>query len=184
VTKYRNKPIVMDWDGDGLVDIIGYDSEEKNLLFFKRYRDERTGELRLAKGVPLKYIYGADISPANWHSYSKYYNASDWRGIGVYDIHMSTSEFVLYLENKGTNEKPVFMPPMRLSIDGIPIKIGHHVSTPLPVDWDKSGRMDLMISGESGLFYLFRRNYLESAHKKIKAYMEGDKSDQIFNKFI
>lgn len=170
--KHRNKPALIDWNGDGLLDVIGHDAEEKNLFLFKRYRDAKTSELKLANGVALVYTNGAPVVPAAWHRYTKYFNAGDWKGKGVFDVWLSASDQILYLENAGTNEKPSFLPPVRLMKDGKPIRIGHHVSTPLPVDWDRDGKMDLLVSGESGLFHLFRRHYLDGIERKITYRLE------------
>gem|GEM_PF-1455738 len=167
VAKHRNKPAVIDWNGDGLPDIIGHDGEENGLYLFKHYRDEKTGELRLAAGIPFEYRDGGPVVPKVWHRYTKYFNAADWKGNGSYDIFLSTCDHILYLENVGTNNNPAFLQPVRFKIEDKPISIGHHVSTPFPVDWDKSGKIDLLVSGESGLFHLFRRNYLDGVHKKI-----------------
>ena len=171
--KHRNKPALIDWTGDGLIDVIGHDADEKNLFLFKRYRDAKTGELRLANGIVLTYTNGAPVIPAAWHRYTKYFNAADWKGRGVFDIWLSASDQILYLENVGTNEKPLFRPPVRLTKDGKPIRIGHHVSTPFPIDWDRDGKMDLLVSGESGLFHLFRRNYLDGIDRKISFHLEN-----------
>jgi hypothetical protein len=54
-----------------------------------------------------------------------------------------------------------------MTADGRSLSVGNHVTTPFPVDWDHSGKLDLLVSGESGLFYLFRRGYLEGIHSKI-----------------
>ncbi|MCC6442659.1 MAG: VCBS repeat-containing protein [Armatimonadetes bacterium] len=164
VMKHRNKPAVADWDGDGLPDIIGHDPQEKSLLFFRCYRDARTGELRPAAGQPLAYEDGSPVIPSRWHSYTKYFNAADWNGDGLPDLWVGTSDHILYLENTARG----FRPPVRLATDGQPVSIGHHVSTPFPFDWDRTGKLDLLVSGESGLFHLFRRSCLEGLHREIR----------------
>ena len=169
VAKHRNKSAYLDWDGDGLLDVIGHDPEEKGLFLFRRYRDQGTGELRLAKGVPLVHEDGSPVVPSSWHRYTKYFNAGDWRGTGVYDVLVSTCDLILLLVNAGTNAEPRFRRPVRLAVDDNPIVIGHHVSTPFPVDWDDSGRLDLFVSGESGLFHLFRRAWLDGEHHLISS---------------
>lgn len=165
VFTHRNKPAIVDWNEDGLPDILGHSKNQ--LLLFKRYRDKSTGELRLAQGIPLLYRDGTIVDPEAWHRYTKYYNVADWKGKGSNDVFLSSGDHILYLENVGTNEHPAFLRPVRLAVDGIPISIGHHVSTPLPVDWDNTGRYDLFVSGESGLFHLFRRHFLEGTHHKL-----------------
>lgn len=168
VISHRNKPALVDWDGDGLIDVIGHSEDQARLLLFRRCRDPHTGELRLRAGETLHHADGTVVAPSAWHHYCKYYNVADWKGKGSFDIFVGVSDQILYLENVGSNQAPAFLPPVRMAADGVPITIGHHVSTPLPVDWDRSGRLDLFVSGESGLFHLFRRNYLEGAHRRIR----------------
>lgn len=38
-----------------------------------------------------------------------------------------------------------------------PIKYSVHSLRPCPVDWDGTGRIDLLVGSESGWFHLFRR---------------------------
>jgi len=78
----------------------------------------------------------------------------------------------MYYENTGTNAQPAFLPGINLAVDSKPISVGCHVTTPVPVDWDKSGRLDLIVTGESGLLHLFRRSYLDGVHNKIKYHVE------------
>ena len=160
---HRDKPGFVDWDRDGLVDVIGHSLDPQRLLLFKRYRDSQTGELRLRPGVPLRHVDGSFVSPCG-----NAYNIADWRGDGVFDIFCGANHEIRHLENAGTNDAPTFLPMVRLAVDGKFVDIGYHVSTPLPVDWDNSGRLDLLVSGESGLFHLFRRSYLEGAHQRIR----------------
>jgi hypothetical protein len=167
VINHRNKPGFVDWDGDGLIDVIGHSLDLERLLLFKRYRDPQTGDLKLRPGIPLLHEDGSFVRPRDWNHYTKAYNAGDWRGDGVFDIFCSASDEIYHLQNVGTNAEPRFRPVVRLAVDGEFISIGHHVSTPLPVDWDQTGRLDLFVSGESGLFHLFRRSFLEGAHRRI-----------------
>ncbi|UCH36569.1 MAG: hypothetical protein JSV65_09505, partial [Armatimonadota bacterium] len=168
VISHRAKPALVDWDGDGLVDVIGHGEDLQRLMLFRRYRDTAAGELKLRPGEPLRYADGSLIVPTEWHRYTKFYNVGDWKGTGAYDIFLGVSDQILHLENVGTNEAPAFLPPVRLAVDGEPIRVGHHESLPVPVDWDGTGRPDLFVSGESGLFHLFRRAYLDGDHRRIR----------------
>ena len=96
-----------------------------------------------------------------------YCRKEGWKGNGAYDIFISASDIILYLENVGDNAHPKFLKPVRVSVDDVPISVSHHESTPFPVDWDGRGVLDLVVSGESGLFYLFRRSCLEGVHNRI-----------------
>jgi dienelactone hydrolase len=159
VHDFRDKPVIMDWDGDGLVDIVGQTGGVT--CFFKRYRDAQDGQLKLARGVPFKFADGAPLSLGG------FYNAGDWDHRGVYDLFSTRWNTMLYCKNAGTNAQPAFWRPVTMTVDGQSLSVGNHVTTPLPVDWDHSGRLDILASGESGLLYLFRRAYLDGIHHKI-----------------
>ena len=60
-----------------------------------------------------------------------------------------------------------FLPTVAMEVDGQSLSVGNHVTTPFPVDWDKSGKLDILASGESGLLYLYRRSYLDGIHNRI-----------------
>jgi hypothetical protein len=160
VKVHRDKPAIVDWNGDGLLDIVG--TNGTNECLFKRYRDEKTGKLKLAEGIPLKRKDGSIMG-----SLEGFVNAADWKGKGSYDLFGTAWDMVFYMENAGTNHDPAFLPRVRMEADGKSISVGCHVTTPVPVDWDKSGRLDLLMSGESGLFYLYRRAYLDGLHNRI-----------------
>ena len=161
---FRDKPVVMDWDGDGLVDVVG-NTDGKTYLF-KRYRDAGTGELKLASGVPLKFTDGSALTLGSFCS------EGDWNNQGVYDLFSCSWNTMLYCKNAGSNAQPAFQRPVAMAVDGQSLSVGNHVTTPLPVDWDHSGKLDILASGESGLLYLYRRSYLDGIHNKITCRVE------------
>lgn len=166
VKVHRDKPAIVDWDGDGLLDIIGTNGSEE--CFFKRFHDEKTGELKLAEGIPLKYTDGTAMG-----ALQGFINAADWNGSGVYDLFGTGWDQVICYENAGTNKQPAFKRGANIEVDGKSISIGAHVTAPVPIDWDKTGRLDLIMTGESGLLYLYRRSYLDGDHNKIKCHING-----------
>lgn len=166
VKVHRDKPAIVDWDNDGLLDIIGTNGNQECL--FKRYRDETTGELKIAEGVPLKYQDGTTMD-----ALQGFVNASDLNSNGIFDLFGTAWDQVIYYKNSGTNEEPAFLHGVNIEADGKPISVGSHVTTPVPVDWDKSGRQDIIMTGESGLLYLYRRGYLDGLHNKIKCRIGG-----------
>ncbi len=165
VKVHRDKPAIVDWDGDGLLDIVGTNGSDECL--FKRYRDEKTSELKLAEGVPIKFQDGTIMG-----ALQGFVNAADWNGKGVYDLFSTGWDQVIRYENVGTNAQPVYLHGVNLEVDGKSISVGSHVTTPVPVDWDKTGRQDIIMTGESGLLHLFRRSYLDGVHNKIKYQVE------------
>ncbi len=162
---FRDKPAIVDWNGDGLVDIVG--NTGSNTYLFKRYRDAKNGELKLANGELLKFADGSALS------FGGFCNAGDWQGKGVFDLFSCSWNKMLYCKNTGTNAQPAFLPPITMTANGQSLSVGNHVTTPLPVDWDHSGKLDILASGESGLLYLYRRSYLEEIHRKISCQVEA-----------
>ena len=164
---HRNHPAIGDFTGDGCPDIICDARDMKALMLFRGFRDD-SGKLCFHEGEELKYDDGSLIIPKLWHRYTKHWSFGDYAGNGNNDLMFNTCTNVMWLENVGTNTHPRFRRPAYiLDADGSELNIGHHVCMPIPVDWDGTGKNDILISGESGLFYLFRRNYLNGAHHWI-----------------
>jgi dienelactone hydrolase len=166
---FRDKPAIVDWNRDGLLDVVG-NTGDKTFLF-KRYRDTKDGVLKLAAGELLKFTDGAALNLGGFCS------AADWNGQGVYDLFSSAWNQMLYCKNAGTNAQPAFLKPTVMTADGQSLSVGSHVTTPIPIDWDHSGRLDILASGESGLLFLYRRNYLDGIHHKITCRVEAEQAE-------
>ena len=67
------------------------------------YREAGTGELKLAKGVQLKFANGSPLTAGGC------FNAGDWDNRRVYDLFSSSWNKMLYTKNIGTNAKPAFL---------------------------------------------------------------------------
>lgn len=165
VKVHRDKPAIVDWNGDGLPDIVGTDGTYECL--FLRYRDSKSGELKLAEGLPLNYVDGSKMG-----ALQGFVNAADWNGNCVYDLFGTAWEQVLHYKNMGTTTEPAFAAAVNMEVDGKTICVGAHVTAPVPIDWDRSGRHDIIMTGESGLIHLYRRNYLDGVHNQIKYTIE------------
>jgi hypothetical protein len=75
---------------------------------------------------------------------------------------------VLFLENIGSSEKPVFRRPRPILIRGIqPIDLGGHCCSPHAVDWDGDGMLDLIVGAENGNVYYFHRSFLDDGGEAI-----------------
>lgn len=81
---------------------------------------------------------------------------------------------MLFCKNAGSNARTTFQKPVAMLVDGQSLSVGNHVTTPVPVDWDHSGRLDILASGESGLLYLYRRSYLDGIHHKITCQVDAE----------
>ncbi len=85
----------------------------------------------------------------------------DWDDRGVWDVIVGTREMLILFRNAGTRSAPVYDPGERLALWGEPIQHSVHNLRPWPVDWDGTGRVDLVVGSESGWVHLLRRPALE-----------------------
>jgi len=157
---FRSRPAPVDYDGDGLVDLIAgsagprdrNDSAGITIAFYRRYRDAR-GRLALRAPVPLRDTQGRALhTPIPYHHG---FEMADWEGDGDLDLFTNErSQLVLYRNTgAGFAREP-------LLYEGKPLSVSHHETSVKAVDWDGDGRLDLITGGESGWVYYFARRVL------------------------
>ena len=165
-TQWRTTPVVVDWNQDGLNDLMMLD-HKGYLAFFPRIRDEQD-QLALLPGQRLFFggsyqragLGEADRSAllqlnhdAAGRSGRRKLCIVDWDGDGLLDLLVNSSN-ADFLRNTGAPygmtffDKPVPLAEQKL--------IGHTTS-PTTVDWDKNGIPDLLIGAEDGRFY-YKKN--------------------------
>ncbi len=169
VTQWRTTPFAIDWNKDGLTDLIMLDYEGY-LSFYERYR--KNGELWLKPG---KRIFFLENESANQQTNSTKSSGAqqfqltsgiagksgrrkfclvDWNKDGRLDL-MVNSTNAGYYENIKQNGDSVFFENKG---DVSQVKLAGHDTSPTPVDWDKDGNYDLLIGAEDGHFYLLKNN--------------------------
>ena len=160
---WRKAPFAVDWNGDGLLDLVAVDKDERVCLF----RRAKAGkQLILLPGEAFRYEDGEEIT-TNTIPPGMYKNpvtclwVCDWEGTGTWDLFASSNLQTSLIENVGTNERPLFKRPVPLSTPDGAINICHHESRAVTVDWDLDGDLDVIIGGEAGSLYFFRRDWLE-----------------------
>lgn len=150
VSQWRTTPMAVDWNKDGLTDIVMLDHEGE-LAFFERAK--RDGKLVLLPGSrifvdetgqPLKLIRG----PAGGSGRRKL-QVVDWDGDGQLDILFNGVNADFY-RNLGERDGKVALKNMG-PLDSR--KISGHTSSPTVVDWDKNGIPDLLVGAEDGHLY-------------------------------
>ena len=162
----------IDWDNDGRYELVAFDFEGR-LCVYRLKNHPRKDPLTLLPGIPLKM---ADDSYFDYDVVYKFVGRQwgvqqavcDWNGRGAWDIIIGTKEMLILFRNLGTNDEPAYSPGELLKLWGQLIKHSVHSLRPCPVDWDNTGRMDLLVGSESGWFHLFRRPALDGMRPRAK----------------
>lgn len=164
-TQWRTTPVAIDWDGDGLNDLIMLD-HEGYLAFFKRTRRAPGGELVLLPGERV-FIGGTFDSKqkrigatgplrlnnrVNGGSGRRKLCVVDWNGDGLRDLLVNSTN-VHWMSNESREGPPwIFEDRGALS----PRTLAGHTTSPTTVDWDRDGTPDLLVGAEDGFLYHMR----------------------------
>ena len=164
LTQWRTTPYAVDFNSDGLTDLIMLDVEGY-LSFFERYRDN-SGELKLAS--PKHTLVDASGAPLRFNSSRAGGSGRrkicivDYNGDGLLDILANGKNADLYLQVPSKDELSRFV--LVGEIDPLPIK--GHSSSPTVVDFNNDGVLDPFIGAEDGHFY-YKINDFEVLGKKL-----------------
>ncbi|SHF49578.1 Repeat domain-containing protein [Arenibacter palladensis] len=156
-TQWRTTPYAIDWNKDGLMDLVMLD-HEGYLAFFERFK--KRGRLYLKPGQRI--FKNADGSIGNdllrltereaGGSGRRKIEFTDWDGDGDLDL-LANSENIEWYENVGeTNGNTIFKKRGNL----VNTKLAGHTTSPTVVDWDKDGKPNLLIGAEDGHFYYLK----------------------------
>ena len=151
LTQWRTTPVAVDFNEDGLMDLILLDTEGY-LAFYERYRAD-DGELKLAP--PKRVLVDLSGSPLRFNSGRagasgrRKLCVCDYNGDGKLDILANSSNADLWLQMKSIDGLYYFLHAGE--VDSLPIK-GHSTS-PTVVDFNNDGVLDPLIGAEDGHFY-------------------------------
>jgi hypothetical protein len=168
ITQWLTTPVVVDWNRNGLSDLIMLDHEGYLALFERARREGRLVLLpprrafrgdRLAPGDrPSKFVQTGDGQPlwmnknAAGKSGRRKLGVVDWDGDGKLDF-LINGDNAAFLRQTGAHDDQWFFKDLGLLS---PTNLAAHDVSPTTVDWDGDGVPDFLCGAEDGHFYYLR----------------------------
>lgn len=164
-TQWRTTPYAIDWNEDGLMDLVMMDHEGYLCLF---ERKEINGDLILEPGSRIFYddkysAYNqknevmdstAGVLQFNRRLHGgsgrRKFAITDWNGDGRKDLIVNSFLNVDLMLNTGQNDGSIIISNQGKMAER---DLVGHTTSPTVVDWDNNGIPDLLIGAEDGLFY-------------------------------
>jgi len=152
VTQWRTTPYAIDWNKDGLMDLVMLD-HEGYLAFYERFR--RGSELLLHPGKRLFMDADQEDKPLRLNakeaggSGRRKFCFSDWDNDGDLDLLVNSKNVTWYENIEQTTYETTFTNRGDLAEQ----KLAGHTTSPTTVDWNQDGKPELLIGAEDGYFY-------------------------------
>jgi hypothetical protein len=154
VTQWRTTPVMVDWNADGLMDLVMLDHEGYLTLLLR----QRDGEsLRLQPPQRVFCLPDGRSLRLNERragaSGRRKLSVVDWDQDGKLDLLVDSKNADWYRQLESTNERIVLAPQGSLAERAV----SGHTTSPTTVDWNANGIPDLLIGAEDGHFYYLAR---------------------------
>jgi hypothetical protein len=153
LTQWRTTPVVVDWNGDGLPDLLMLDNEGY-LVFFER----ASREGRRVLLAPRRALCEEDGKPLRLNARAaggsgrRKLCAVDWNGDGKLDLLVNSKNATLLQQVEARDGRWFFKDMGPLCEDNVE---GHDTS-PTAADFNGDGVPDLVVGAEDGRFYYLR----------------------------
>lgn len=162
-TQWRTTPVIVDWTGDGLNDLVMLD-HEGYLALFQRTRSEDDESTLLLQPGRRTFIDALgkpmQLNPGRaGKSGRRKLHIVDWDDDGDLDLLVNSVNADLY-ENRTTLDGNTML--VKRGALGAR-RLAGHTSSPATVDFFQSGRRDLLVGAEDGFLYWQHRSGTESA---------------------
>ncbi len=153
LTQWRTTPAVVDWNGDGLPDLIMLDHEGYLALFERRIVERKRVLLPPSRvfcdeaGNPLRLNAGTA-----GRSGRRKLCVVDWDGDGKLDVLLDSKNVSLFRQVSSTDGRWRFKNEGPIAHE----RLAGHDTSPTTVDFNGDGIPDLVIGAEDGRFYYLR----------------------------
>ncbi len=154
VTQWRTTPVAVDWNKDGLTDLVMLD-HEGYLAFYRR--EKRDGKLVLLPGERVFRIEN-EIKPLrlnsgkNGGSGRRKLAIADLDGDGLLDLLLSSDNATIYKNMGQTNGMTVFHDEGEVDTR----VLAGHTTSPAVIHLNGSTKPDILIGAEDGFMYYMK----------------------------
>ncbi len=160
VTQWRTTPVAIDYNQDGLIDLVMLD-HEGYIAFFERVREGK--KLKLLPGQRIfvdESLKPIQLNTKRAGGSGRYkLHVVDWDSDGRLDLLVNSMNADFYRNEKTVDGKIVLKNQGPISAR----KLAGHTSSPCTVDWDRDGVRDLIVGAEDGYLY-----WMKNPHPKKK----------------
>jgi len=162
VTQWRTTPYVIDWNNDGLNDLVMLDYEGY-LSFYERFKKDGVLWLKPGKRIFYEIKEGnSELLQLNagiaGRSGRRKLCLVDWNNDGRTDLIVNTNKGNAgYYKNTRQEGKSTYFENKGNISD---IILSGHTTSPTPIDRDNDGKYDILLGAEDGHFYFLKNKTL------------------------